>query len=215
MERYLDDANATAPQLLEAIQLTRSAHLSTHSASLNDAIFEWTRNDEQFEYLVSTDRSKLDGDMTFELLVNTYWADLRPRRVVDISLLNSVCFGLYIRRLDGTSDTNGHARACIEQAGKPHASSGWQQIGFARTITDHATYAYLCDVVLANAFQRKGLGAWLSQCSVLKHPYLPLLRRYMLVTRDMQAFYTAVAGFTPLLYPERYVVVVRVVSSCH
>lgn len=88
-----------------------------------------------------------------------------------------------------------------------------EQIGFARVITDYATYAYLCDVYILQEFRGQGLGSWLIQC-VLEHPELKGLRRISLLTHDAQAFYQPF-GFAPLLHAERYMErpLTRLVSS--
>jgi GNAT superfamily N-acetyltransferase len=77
-----------------------------------------------------------------------------------------------------------------------------KQIGFARVITDYATYAYLCDVYILEEFRGQGLGSWLIHC-VLEHPELQGLRRISLLTHDAQTFYRPF-GFAPLIKPDRY-----------
>ncbi len=129
-------------------------------------------NDEIYErrrgdLLVSTDRSRLDVDLIHRELSNTYWATGIPRDVVVRSIAGSVAFGLY-------------------DAGR--------QVGFARVISDLATYAYLADVFIVEERRRRGLGDWLVD-SILRHPQLQGLRRFALITRDAGALYER-HGFT-------------------
>jgi GNAT superfamily N-acetyltransferase len=127
------------------------------------------------EYTVSTDPSRMDIAVIHGYLSRAYWCEGIPRDVVERSMRNSLCFGLF---------------------------KGEEQIGFARVITDYATYAYICDVFVLEAHSGHGLGAWLMQC-VMRHPKLQGLRRWSLVTRDAHEFYREV-GFTALAKPQSY-----------
>jgi len=80
--------------------------------------------------------------------------------------------------------------------------AGPAQVGFARVITDRATFAYIGDVNILDAFQGRGLGRWLMEC-IVGHPELQSLRRWSLVTRDAHGLY-AQFGFTPLDKPQGY-----------
>jgi GNAT superfamily N-acetyltransferase len=131
-------------------------------------------------FTVSTDRSRLDLDAVHGFLAGSYWAAGIPREVVARSVAGSLCFGLY------------------EEA----AGGAPVQIGFARAITDAATYAYLADVFVLDSHRGRGLGAWLMEC-VMAHPDLQGLRRWSLVTRDAHALY-ARFGFVIPRAPERY-----------
>lgn len=126
-------------------------------------------------FLISTDHAKLDGEAIHRYLSESYWAKTRSRDAVERSLSNSLCFGLY---------------------------EDEKQIGLARVVSDFATFAYLCDVYVLDAYQGKGLGAWLLQ-SVMAHPDLQNLRRWLLATRDAHGLYRK-AGFTELKTPERW-----------
>jgi GNAT superfamily N-acetyltransferase len=108
-------------------------------------------------------------------LTECYWAKGIPREVVARSIENSLCFGMYDNR---------------------------KQIGFARVISDYATYAYIGDVFVLDSYRGRGLGKWLMEC-IMKHPRLRGLRRWSLVTGDAQGLY-AQFGFTPLKTPERH-----------
>ena len=125
-------------------------------------------------YKISTDPSQLDRNLIHEFLASSYWAAGIPRAVVDRSIENSLAFGVY-------------------------GPGG--QVGFARVITDRATYAYLADVFVVDAHRGKGLGKWLMEV-IRSHPDLQGLKRFVLVTRDAHGLY-ADYGFTPLAHPER------------
>ena len=126
-------------------------------------------------FLISTDRSRLDLDLIHGFLTDCYWAKGIPREIVARSIENSLCFGVY----DET-----------------------KQIGFARVISDYATYAYIGDVFVIESYRGKGIGKWLMEC-IMQHPSLQNLRRWSLVTEDAHGLY-AQFGFTPLRSPERY-----------
>ena len=100
-------------------------------------------------------------DLVHRVLGSTYWAANIPREVVERSIENSLAFGIYER---GT------------------------QVGFARVISDLATYAYLADVFILEEFRGRGLGDWLVG-SIMLHPQLQGLRRFSLFTRDAAALY--------------------------
>jgi GNAT superfamily N-acetyltransferase len=119
------------------------------------------------ELLLSTDRARLDVDLIHRVLATTYWASGIPRDVVVRAIAGSIAFGLY---------ENG------------------QQVGFARVITDMATFAYLADVFIVEQRRGEGLGDWLVE-SIRLHPQLQGLRRFALITRDAGPLY-ARHGFT-------------------
>jgi GNAT superfamily N-acetyltransferase len=132
-------------------------------------------------YSISTDSALLDVAMIHAFLSEqSYWAPGIPREVVARSIKNSLCFGLY---------------------------QGNQQIGFARVVTDWATFAYLADVFVIEAFRGQELGKWLIEC-VLAHPDLQGLRRWLLGTRDAHGLYEQF-GFTPLTAPSRFLEIYR------
>ncbi len=127
------------------------------------------------EFVISTDRSRLDRKAVHAYLTGCYWAKGIPREIVERSIENSLCFGMY-------------------RAG--------QQVGFARVISDFATYAYIGDVFVLEQYCGQGLGKWLMKC-IMEHPWLQGLRRWSLVTRDAHGLYTQF-GFLPLKSPEKY-----------
>ena len=121
------------------------------------------------ELVVSTERARLDVGAIHAFLTRSYWAAGISRERVARSLERSLCFGLY----DGPT-----------------------QIGFARVVTDGATFAYLCDVFVLEAYRGSGLGKRLL-AAVRVHPNLADLRRFVLWTRDAHELY-AQFGFTRL-----------------
>jgi GNAT superfamily N-acetyltransferase len=123
----------------------------------------------QGEYTISDERSRLDFDVIHGFLGGeSYWARGRSRERVERSVKNSLPFGLY--RGDG------------------------RQVGFARVVTDRATFAWLADVFVLPEERGRGLSKWLVEC-VLAHPELQGLRRWLLATRDAQGLYRRY-GFT-------------------
>ncbi|HEX2683854.1 MAG TPA: GNAT family N-acetyltransferase [Ferruginibacter sp.] len=138
-------------------------------------IYEVTKN----EFLISTDKQKLDVQLIVNYLSNeSYWAKNIPVHIVEKSIAGSLCFAVYEKKNEKE-----------------------QQVGFARVITDHATFAYLADVFILEQFRGKGLSKWLIQ-EIMHHPELQGLRRWMLATKDAHGLY-AQFGFLPLDKPER------------
>jgi N-acetylglutamate synthase-like GNAT family acetyltransferase len=129
-------------------------------------------------YDISNDPARLDMDLIHGFLDGSYWAKGIPREVVERSLKNSLCFGVYCE-------------------GK--------QMGFARVITDYATFAYVADVFVAPEHRGKGVSKHLMK-AILAHPDLQGLRRVLLVTRDAQGLYSQF-GFSPLAQPEQYMTI--------
>jgi GNAT superfamily N-acetyltransferase len=127
------------------------------------------------EYLISTDKSKLDISLIHKYLSEeSYWAKNIPIETVAQSIKNSLSFGVYF---------------------------GNQQIGFARIISDFTTFAYLADVFILTEFRGKGLSKWLLD-AISAHPNLQNLRRWMLMTHDAQGLYSQ-KGWSIAKYPER------------
>ncbi|HEY6929850.1 MAG TPA: GNAT family N-acetyltransferase [Thermoanaerobaculia bacterium] len=125
-------------------------------------------------YAISTDRGRLDRTVIHHFLEGSYWAKGIPREIVDRCIENSLCFGLY---------------------------DGARQIGFARVVTDLSTFAYLADVFVLDSARGRGLGVWLIE-TIMRHPQLQGLRRWMLATADAHGLYRKF-GFTALSRPER------------
>lgn len=128
-----------------------------------------------YKFLISTDKSKLDLGIIHNFLKNSYWARNIPLSIIKKSIRNSLCFGVYKDK---------------------------KQIGFARVISDYATFAYVADVFILETHQGIGLSKWLMK-SILSHPKLRDLRRWILVTKDAHGLYLKY-GFKPLKAPERF-----------
>ena len=131
-----------------------------------------TRGWQRDGYLISTDASMLDLEVVHGYLSRSYWAAGVPEDVVRRSVENSLCFGVY---------------------------RGEEQAGFARVVTDRATFAYLADVFVLEEHRGQGIGKWLVEV-ILSHPDLQGLRRWMLATRDAHDLYRRYA-FTELARP--------------
>ncbi|HET8985478.1 MAG TPA: GNAT family N-acetyltransferase [Trueperaceae bacterium] len=125
------------------------------------------------EYRISTDQSEMDVAAIHAYLTRSYWAEGISRELVERSIRGSLCFGLF---------------------------TGPEQVGFARAITDRATYAYLADVYVLEDHRGTGLGKRLV-AAVLAHPDLQGLRRIVLRTRDAHGLYSQF-GFVPAARPE-------------
>lgn len=113
------------------------------------------------EFVVSDERARVDVGFVHSYLRRSYWAEDVPLEIVERAVENSLCFGLY--GPDG-------------------------QVGFARVISDYATFAYLADVFVIEEYRGRGLSVWLMEC-VAAHPRLQGLRRWMLGTRDAHGLY--------------------------
>ena len=117
---------------------------------------------DRVDYRISTDPGELDLTVIHKYLSEeSYWAEGIPLETVEKALSNSLCFGLYKNN---------------------------KQIGFARLVTDKATFAYLADVFVLEEHRGKGLSKWLIEV-IQSHPELQGLRRWMLMTRDAQGLY--------------------------
>ena len=133
---------------------------------------EWEHGD----YQISTDRARLDLTLIHDFLNNdSYWATGRSLETIRRSIDHSLSFGLY---------RNG------------------KQIGFARVVTDYATFGWLADVFILDRFRGEGLGKWLMEV-ILTHPDLQGFRRWTLATKDAHELYRKF-GFTELTRPERW-----------
>ncbi len=136
-------------------------------------------------YRLSFAPADVDAVAAHAFLCRAYWSEGIPLSLVQRAIEHSLCIALRCREA-------GHAEC---------------QVGFARMVTDRATYAYLCDVYVLESHRRQGLADWMMQ-ALLQHPDLQGLRRLQLVTRDMQALY-ARHGFQPLGHPERGMEIAR------
>lgn len=136
-------------------------------------------NDEVFRkkgFSIHTDAALLDINFIFHFLnQESYWAQGINKEKVERSISESLCFGVYHQR---------------------------EQIGFARIITDKSTFAYLADVFIIKTYRKQGLAKWLLQ-TIMAHPDLQNLRRWMLATADAHTLYEKF-GFTQLNAPNRW-----------
>lgn len=128
------------------------------------------------EFEISTDRQRLDREMIHDFLSReSYWAQGRSLEVVNRGIENSLNFGIY---------------------------RGPQQIGFARVVTDYATFAWLADVFVLEEYRGQDLGKWLIEV-IVAHPRLQGFRRWALATKDAHDLYRNF-GFNELMRPERW-----------
>ena len=125
-------------------------------------------------FTISTDPARQDLEAICSFLARSYWASDRPRETTRRAIEHSLCFGVY---------------------------DGEQQIGFARVVTDFATFAWLADVFIAEEYRSRGLGKWLVEV-VLSHPDVQGVPRWFLATRDAHELYRRF-GFAALSAPER------------
>jgi hypothetical protein len=148
------------------------------------------------EFTISTDKSRLDARLIHDYLSNTaYWSKGRSLETVEKSIQNSLCFGVYHDNQPSRDQENA-------AQGRPSRFAQGKQVGFARVVTDYATFGWLCDVFILEAYQGQGLGKWLVTC-VLSHPDLASLRLIFLATRDAHELYRKYGGFATVDKPER------------
>jgi GNAT superfamily N-acetyltransferase len=141
-------------------------------AVLTKPMDNWQRD----EYSISTDPARLDLDLIHHYLSNeSYWATGRSQEVVRCSIRNSLPFGIY---------------------------KGTDQVGFARIVTDYATFAWVADVFVLPEHRGRGLSKWLMQI-IIAHPRLQGFRRWVLSTKDAHGLYEQF-GFIKLHRPERW-----------
>ena len=133
---------------------------------------EWKKG----RFVISTDRKRLNIDVIHSYLSGrSYWATGRSVETIRRSIQHSLSFGIY---------------------------SGRKQVGFARVITDYATFAWIADVFVLEDYRGKGLSKWLMEV-ILGHPRLQKFRRWVLATKDAQELYRRY-GFAELKRPERW-----------
>lgn len=131
---------------------------------------------DQLEILISTDKALLDVTVIHDFLVNeSYWAQTRTIEQTRTAIENSICFGVY---------------------------DGEKQIGFARVVSDKATFAYVGDVFILEEYRGCGLSKRLMK-EMVSHPELQGLRRWVLATKDAHGLYEQF-DFAGLKFPERW-----------
>lgn len=135
-------------------------------------------------YEISDDPTRINIDVIHGYLTQSYWSPGVPRAIVERAILGSLCFGVY---------------------------AGAEQVGFARVVTDKATFAYLADVFILESHRGQGLSKKL-MASICAHPELQGLRRFLLVTKDAHRLYaqfgfgalTKAPGYMEILRPDVY-----------
>lgn len=128
------------------------------------------------EFTISTEKSRLQIEAIHRFLSeDSYWAQERPKELTETAIEHSMCFGVY---------------------------HGGDQIGFARVVTDHATFAYIGDVYIEEKYRGQGLSKWLMKV-IVEHPELQGFRRYILATRDAHGLYEQFE-FKSLRHPDRW-----------
>jgi len=134
----------------------------------------------QNEFAISTGRERLDVSMIHGFLTTSPWAKGITREKIERALQTSFCFGLY---------------------------DGAQQVGFARVITDFATFAYVCDFFISESHRGRGLAKWLIS-SILECPEIKQLQRICIVTAEAHGFYRRM-GFMGVQRPDAYLELVN------
>lgn len=127
-------------------------------------------------FVISSDVNDMDLALIHRVLSDTYWARGIPMDTVHKAINNSLCFGIF--------------------------TTGGAQVGFARVISDFATFAYLADVFIVEDFRGRGLSKWLIE-TIVADPQLQGLRRFVLATRDAHGLYKQF-GFKPLADPQLF-----------
>ena len=129
------------------------------------------------KFLISTDKEKLNLQVIFDFLAHqSYWAQGRTIEIIAKSIEHSLCFGVY------ESD---------------------KQIGFARVVTDYATFGWICDLFVLKTHRQHGLGKWLVE-AIINHPDLRNIRRLVLATLDAHELYRRYGGFDALPEADRW-----------
>jgi GNAT superfamily N-acetyltransferase len=130
----------------------------------------------KINFEIDTNRKRIDLDLIHDYLSKeSYWATGRSKETIERSIRNSLAFGVY---------------------------DGKKQVGFARVITDYATFAWIADVFIIEEYRRHGLAKWLMEI-MINHPKLQGFRRWVLATKDAHELYRRY-GFEELKRPERW-----------
>ncbi len=123
---------------------------------------EWIRD----EFILSTDKSRLQRVRIHQFLsTEAYWSLGIPQDIVQKAIEGSLCFGLYVK-----------------------SKTQEVQVGFARIVSDRATFAWLCDVYIEKDYRGQGLSKWMME-GVMSHPDVKNLRRFCLATKDAHSLY--------------------------
>lgn len=136
------------------------------------------------QFFITTDKERFDINLIHSFLSTSYWAEGISTDLIRRSVDGSLCFGVFESFKEGLP------------VGR--------QVGFARMITDKATFAYLADVFIIEEYRGRGLSKWLMEV-IISHKDLQGLRRIMLATKDAHGLYEQF-GFVPLTNPDRWMV---------
>jgi len=137
------------------------------------------------EFIISTDKQRLNLQVISDFLAQrSNWARGRSLETIARSIENSLCFGVF---------------------------EGSRQVGFARVVTDYATFGWIGDVFILESHRKRGLSKWLVQC-IVNHPELARIRRLILATQDAHELYRRYGGFELLPQPERWMTRLRETS---
>ncbi|MDP1547434.1 MAG: GNAT family N-acetyltransferase [Anaerolineales bacterium] len=131
-------------------------------------------------FIISTDPARLNMDTICDMLSRAYWANTRPRERTEMAFEHSLAFGIYTEQ---------------------------KQIGVARIVTDYSVFAYLCDFFIHEEYRAHGLGKWALE-TILNHPDLKHIRRWMLVTDDAHGLYRQF-DFELISEPEKWMQRIR------
>ena len=133
----------------------------------------------QGKFSILTDHKQMNIDFIHDYLCNqSYWAQGRSRAVVEKSIQNSLCFGVF---------------------------EGKKQVGFARIVSDYSTFAWLCDVFIAESYRGQGLGKWLVK-SVTSHPEMEAVKSILLATSDAHELYRKYGDFKSLKAIDKWMI---------
>lgn len=159
------DLSAISEYIESSLEVVDASRFLAHSI-----VQKWLRHEarsaewKKENFLLSTDKEYLQYERIHEFLTGAYWCEEIPLAVVTKAVQGSLCFGLY------------------------DAAKNNRQIGFARVVTDSATFAWLCDVYIEKEYRGQGLSKWMMDC-VLSYPALQGLRRICLATKDAHELY--------------------------
>jgi len=168
----LPSAQRAIPAMMEIFTHDEEIQVQNPSGTIEIPNAELTESSLE----ISDDATRLDRDLIYRFISEqSYWARDIPREIAERALDHSLCFGAYL--------------------------SG-QQVGFARMISDFATFAYLADVFVLPEYRGRGYSHRLMD-AILRHPQLQNLRRMVLCTADAHGLYSQ-HGFSELAMPERY-----------
>lgn len=132
-------------------------------------------NERRGEYELSSEKERIQFDWLHQQLKHQYWCEGLPTSILQAAIEHSWCVSVFHQH---------------------------QQVGFARLISDYATFAYLADVYVAPEHRRQGLAHWMIS-SFTESSELPHLQKWLLLTASAQKVYEK-SGFKPIAYPNAF-----------